>query len=115
MAEQRRTVEEYIGSFPDDVQRILTEIRRRILHVVPAAGATIGYQIPTITLDGKHLVYFGAWKNHIALYPVPADETLRAELAPYLAGKSTIRFALRNPIPYDLIERMVLQLVLERG
>lgn len=109
------TVEEYIGSFPDDVQEILAEIRRRIRRVVPEADETISYQMPAVALDGRRLVYFGAWKNHIAVYPVPADETFRAELAPYLAGKGTVRFPLRKPVPYDLIERLVVLLVQERG
>jgi uncharacterized protein YdhG (YjbR/CyaY superfamily) len=115
MAERFATVDEYIGSFPDDVQEILAEVRRTILRVVPDAGETISYHIPTMTLNGRHLVYFGAWKHHIAVYPVPADETLRAELAPYLAGRGTARFPLREPIPYDLIERLVARLAAERG
>lgn len=115
MAEQFTTIEEYISSFPDDVREILTEIRRRILSVVPEAGQKISYQIPTITLLGRSLVHFGAWKKHIAVYPVPADEALRAELAPYLAGKSTARFALSEPVPYDLIERLVRQLADQRA
>lgn len=115
MAEQVATIEEYISSFPDDVQEILSEIRRRILRVVPAAGQKISYHLPTMTLHGRNLVHFGAWKRHIAVYPLPADEALRAELAPYLAGQSTARFPLTEPIPYDLIERLAAQLAAERG
>ncbi len=115
MAERFATIEEYISSFPDDVQEILEEIRRRILRVVPAAGQKISYQMPTVTLHGRNLVHFGAWKKHIAVYPMPADEALRAELAPYLAGQSTARFPLSEPVPYDLIERLVGQLADQRA
>jgi uncharacterized protein YdhG (YjbR/CyaY superfamily) len=108
VAAQFTTIDEYIGLFPEDVQLILGEIRRRIRKVVPGAGETISYQIPTMTLNGRHLVYFAAWKHHISVYPVPAaDEAFERELAPYLAGKGTVRFPLGKPIPYDLIERLV--------
>jgi uncharacterized protein YdhG (YjbR/CyaY superfamily) len=119
VAEQFATVDQYIGSFPEDVQVILEEVRRRIRGVAPEAGETISYQIPTMTLSGRHLVYFAAWKHHISVYPVPAlDESLEQELAPYRAGRGTVRFPLNKPIPYGLIERLVALLVqrsLSRG
>jgi uncharacterized protein YdhG (YjbR/CyaY superfamily) len=116
VAEQFATIDQYVGSFPEDVQVVLQEVRRTIRNVVPAAGETISYRIPAMTLDGRHLVYFAAWKHHISLYPVPAaDEDLERELAPYLAGRGTVRFPLREPIPYDLIERLVALLVQQRG
>jgi uncharacterized protein YdhG (YjbR/CyaY superfamily) len=105
------TIDEYIGAFPADVQAVLEELRRRILRVVPEAGEMISYQLPAMTLDGKHLVYFGAWAHHISVYPVPAaDLAFQQELAPYLAGKGTLRFPLDKPVPYELIERVVLLL-----
>jgi uncharacterized protein YdhG (YjbR/CyaY superfamily) len=115
MAGQWRTVEEYIGSFPDDVQAVLQEVRRRILSVVPEAGEKISYQIPAMTLGGKSLVHFAAWKHHLSVYPVPdADPAFAAELAPYLAGKGTLRFPLDQPIPGGLIERVVTLLAQQR-
>jgi len=116
MAAQITTVDEYIASCRDDVQEILGEIRRRLRGAVPDAGETISYGIPTMTLHGKHLVYFGAWKHHIAVYPVPAaDQALEQEIAPYRAGKGTLRFPLRKPIPYDLIERLAALFAEQRG
>jgi uncharacterized protein YdhG (YjbR/CyaY superfamily) len=110
------TVEEYMGSLPGHVQMILTEIRARILAVLPDAVETISYQIPTFTLHGKNLVHVAAWKSHIALYPVPeADEALGAELAPYLSGKGTLRFPLAEPIPFALIEKVAVLLASQRG
>jgi uncharacterized protein YdhG (YjbR/CyaY superfamily) len=115
MAGQWRTVEEYIGSFPDDVQAVLREVRRRILTVVPEAGETISYQIPAMTLGGKTLVHFAAWKHHVSLYPVPdADPAFAAELAPYQAGKGTLRFGPHEPIPAGLIERVAMLLAQQR-
>jgi uncharacterized protein YdhG (YjbR/CyaY superfamily) len=64
--------------------------------------------MPTITLNGRDLVYFAAWKRHISLYPIPAvDEAFDRELEPYKAAKGTLRFPLARPIPYGLIQRLV--------
>jgi uncharacterized protein YdhG (YjbR/CyaY superfamily) len=83
---------------------------------VPEVGETISYGIPTMTLHGKHLVYFGAWKHHIAVYPIPAaDVAFEQEIAPYRAGQGTLRFPLRKPIPYDLIQRLATLLAEQRG
>jgi uncharacterized protein YdhG (YjbR/CyaY superfamily) len=109
------SVDEYIRSFPADVQAILEEVRRTIRRAVPTAQETISYQIPTVTLDGSSLLYFAGWKHHISLYPAPTgDEAFERELAPYRSAKSTLKFAVRKPIPYDLIERVVAQRVEER-
>jgi uncharacterized protein YdhG (YjbR/CyaY superfamily) len=116
VASQFTTIDEYIGSFPEDVRIILEEVRRRIRNAAPAAGETISYQMPTITLDGRSLVYFAAWKHHIAVYPIPnADEAFEQEIAPYRAARGTLRLPLGKPIPYDLIERLVALLVEQRG
>ncbi|HET7243581.1 MAG TPA: DUF1801 domain-containing protein [Streptosporangiaceae bacterium] len=115
MTGQLRTIEEYIGSFPEDVQAVMREVRRRILSVVPEAGEKISYQIPAVTLNGRTLVHFAAWKHHISLYPVPdADPAFAAELAPHLAGKGTLRFPLDEPLPGGLIERVVTLLAQQR-
>ena len=64
--------------------------------------------MPTITLDGHSSVYFAAWKHHIGVYPIPrADEALEKDLAPYRSTKDTVRLPLDQPIPYDLVERVV--------
>jgi uncharacterized protein YdhG (YjbR/CyaY superfamily) len=111
------TVDEYIGSFPDDVQTVLGEVRRAIHNAVPAAAEeTISYQIPTITLNGRQVVHFAAWKHHLAVYPIPeTDDTLAREIAPYRDAKSTLRFPYGKPIPYDLVERLVALLVARRA
>ena len=115
MADTFATVDDYISSFPEDVQAVLEQVRRTIHRAVPGAGETISYQIPTITLDGRYLVYFAGWKQHISLYPLPdMDEVLEQEIAPYKAGKGTVRFPLGDPIPHDLIKKLVALLVQQR-
>jgi uncharacterized protein YdhG (YjbR/CyaY superfamily) len=109
MPEQKfASVDDYIGSFPADVQVVLEQVRRTILDAVPAAGETISYQIPTITLDGAPLLYFAGWKRHISLYPAPAgDKAFERQLQPYRSARSTLKFPLSRPIPYALIEHVV--------
>ena len=115
MASTFATIDDYIGSFPADVQVVLEQLRATIPGAAPTTAETISYQMPTIMLDGRRLVHFAAWKHHIGLYPVPAaDEVLERELAPYRAAKSTVRFPLREPIPYELIERLVALLIRRR-
>ena len=107
MAGDVATVDDYIASFPEDVRAILGRVRRTIQKAVPAGAEKISYGLPTITLDGRPVVHFAGWKHHISLYPVPAaDEAFEREMAPYLAGKGTLKFPLKDPIPYDLIGRV---------
>ena len=114
MAVQFANVDDYVGSFPEDVQGVLAEIRRTIHHAVPGASESISYKIPTVTLNGRSFVYFAAWKSHVSLYPVPAgDVKFQDEIAPYRASRGTVHFPLGKPIPYDLIGRMAAHLARE--
>ncbi len=107
MAQRFASVDEYIGSFPEEVAAILSEIRRTLLAAVPNAGEKISYQIPAITLAGSPFVYFAGWRKHIGMYPVPAlDPAVEQEVAQYRATKDTLHFPLTKPIPYDLIGRL---------
>jgi uncharacterized protein YdhG (YjbR/CyaY superfamily) len=110
------TVDAYISSFPEDVQTVLRDVRRTIRNTVPNAEETISYQMPAMTLEGRHLVYFAAWKRHISIYPIPAgDDDLERDLAPYRAARGTARFPFDKPLPGELIERLVMRLVEQRA
>jgi uncharacterized protein YdhG (YjbR/CyaY superfamily) len=101
------TIDEYIAGFPPEVQTILQEVRRTIQEAAPDAKETIKYGIPTFTLEGN-LVHFGGYKQHIGFYPAPTGiEEFKEELAIYGRSKGTIQFPLDQPIPYDLISRIV--------
>jgi uncharacterized protein YdhG (YjbR/CyaY superfamily) len=107
MAEHSGTVDDYIASFPADVQVMLREVRRAIHEAVPGAEDGIRYNMPVVRVDGSYVVHYAGWKKHIGLYPVPAlDEPLEHEVAPYRAAKDTLRFPLRDPLPYDLIRKL---------
>ena len=115
MADQTGTVEDYIRGYPEDVQAILRELRRRIGDAVPDSGEKISYQMPTVTMEGQALLYYAAWKQHIGMYPIPtAEPALEEQLAPYRAAKDTVRFTYKKPIPYDLIDSLVAMMVRRR-
>ena len=116
MADKKQftTIDDYISTFPMETQSILEKMRQVIQKAAPDAVETISYNIPTFDLNGKHLVFFAAWKQHISLYPTPAgDEAFQQEMAPYKRVKSTIQFPLDTPVPYDLVEKCVTLLVKE--
>lgn len=100
------SVEEYIASHPQGVQRILKRVRSTIRRAVPRAEETISYQIPTYKLHGRPVLYFAGWRQHYSLYP-STDHLVAAfkhELARYEVSKGTIRFPLSEPVPVNLIE-----------
>lgn len=104
-----RSVDAYIDSFPGEVQEILREVRSRVLDAVPGGEERISYAVPTVTVDGHPVVHYAAWAKHLSLYPRPepgADPELDRLLEPYVAGKGTLKFPLREPVPYDLVGRV---------
>ncbi|WP_225409455.1 iron chaperone [Stigmatella hybrida] len=111
MASKFSTVDEYIASFPEDVQAILRQLRQSIRKVLPTAEEKIKYGMPAVMLNERHAVYFAAWKRHIGLYPIYRSEApIEEELAPYRDAKDTLKFPLNQPIPYGLIERVAVHL-----
>jgi uncharacterized protein YdhG (YjbR/CyaY superfamily) len=108
------TIDEYISPFPEEVQAVLEQVRQAIHKAAPEAAETISYGIPTFDLNGKHLVFFAGWKQHISLHPIPAgDAALQQELAHYKRAKGTIQFPFDKPIPYDFVEQIVTLLMKE--
>jgi uncharacterized protein YdhG (YjbR/CyaY superfamily) len=103
-----KTIDEYIADFSPDVQEILQKIRMTIKKAAPEAEETISYKMPTFNLKGHYLVYFAAYKNHIGFYPAPTGiEKFKNELSMYGSGKGTLKFPLDQPIPYNLISKIV--------
>lgn len=101
-------MDEYIASCPKNVRSILEEVRQTIKKEVPEAEETISYQMPTFKVGGAFLISVAAWTNHIGLYPVPSgDAAFRKEISPYIGSKSSVRFAIARPIPYDLVREII--------
>ncbi len=107
------TIDDYIARYPEEVQMILNRIRAIIREEAPDATEKISYQMPTFYLNGN-LVHFGAFKNHIGLYPTPSGvEAFQEELSAYKGAKGSVQFPLDRPFPYDLIRRIVAYRVAE--
>ena len=100
-------VDGYLSKFPADVRRVLEKVRRTIRRAAPDADEVISYQMPAFKQHGI-LVFFAAWKEHIGLYPpISGDPALEKAVAKYAGPKGNLQFPLSEPIPYDLIERIV--------
>lgn len=101
------SIEEYIGVFPVDVQKKLTELRTLIRELAPDAAEKISYQMPTFYLNGN-LVHFAAYSKHIGFYPTPSGITnFKKELANFKHAKGSIQFPIEDPLPLDLITKIV--------
>ena len=108
-------VDRYIAACAGDAQPVLREILRTIRAELPGAAETLSYDVPAFALNGKTVVQLAAWKRHVSIYPVPrGDEALQARIAPYRAGKGTLRFPLAQPVPLELIASVVKQLAAKR-
>ena len=102
------SVDDYIATFPEDVQKIMGQLRKTIKAAAPKAEEKISYQMPTFTLHGKFLVYFAGWKTHIAFYGAPrGNAEFKEDLAAYETGQGTLKFPLAKPVPFDLITKIV--------
>ena len=101
------SIDEYIASFPEDIQNILNDIRATIRAAAPEATEKISYQMPTFFLNGN-LVHFAAFKTHVGFYPTPSGiDEFKAELSKYKGGKGSIQFPIDQPVPLDLIAKIV--------
>ena len=106
-ASKIHTIDEYIATCPEHVQKILQELRAVIKAAAPEAVEKISYQMPTFALHGN-LVHFAAHKNHIGFYPTPSGiEAFKEELAVYKGAKGSVQFPINQPLPWDLIGRIV--------
>ncbi len=102
-----KDIDEYINSFPKDIQSKLTAIRIAIHKSAPNATEKISYGMPTFYQNGN-LVHFAAFKNHLSLFPAPSGVNMfRDKLKKYQTSKGTIQFKYSDEIPYDLIEQIV--------
>ena len=101
------TIDECIAQFPEDVQQILVRVREVIRESAPGAVEKISYQIPAFTLNGP-LVWFAGYKHHIGFYPKGSGiEAFKEELSKFKSAKGSVQFPLDQPIPYELIRKIV--------
>jgi uncharacterized protein YdhG (YjbR/CyaY superfamily) len=110
------TVADYIARTPPVARRALKQLRTAIKAAAPGITERISYRIPTFELNGQYLLYIAAFKEHISVYPVTSGMLARYSkaIAPYRAGKGTLRFPLDEPIPIDLVAKLAKVRVRER-
>lgn len=108
------TVAQYIESFPVDTQKRLKKLETIIKKKVPGVTSRISYNIPGFFLDGKMVVYFAGFKNHVSIYPVPSGPAYDKLYEGYTtSGKGTIQFPNDEPLPVELIEK-IMAIMIER-
>ena len=101
------SIDEYIATFPPEIQQILHALRATIKAAAPEAEEKISYQMPTFAQKGN-LVHFAAYNDHIGFYPAPTGiDAFQDEISPYRSGKGTLRFPLDQPLPLDLVSKIV--------
>lgn len=101
------TIDDYIKTFPADVQQILETLRKVIREAAPEAEEAISYQIPTFRLNGN-LVHFAGYKKHIGFYPTSSGiEAFKEELSAYEGAKGSVKFPIEKPLPLDLVRKIV--------
>lgn len=102
-----RSIDEYIATFPEDIQVRLQAIRAAIHAAAPDAMERISYQMPTFALHGN-LVHFAVLKNHIGFYPTPSGiDAFKEETTRYKSTKGALQFPLDQPLPLELIGKIV--------
>ncbi len=106
------SVDDYVESFADETRDALGEVRDVIRNAAPEADERVSYGMACYRVDGKPLLYFAGWKKHLGLYPVPrGDAAFERDVAPYRRARDTVGFPLRDPMPLDLVDRIVRMLL----
>jgi len=102
-----QTIDEYISTFPKEIQAILEKMRAIVKALDEKIEETISYQMPTFKLNKKIIIHFAAFTKHIGVYPLPSGiEAFKEQLAQFQSGKGSVQFPLNKPIPYDLFRQI---------
>lgn len=102
------SVDEYLSDFPEATRLILEKIRAVIKAVAPEAEESVSYGMPAYKLNGRPLVYFAGYEKHIGFYATPTGHAaFSEELSKYKQGKGSVQFPVNEPMPLDLISRIV--------
>ena len=104
-----QTIDEYLATVKPDQRRTLASLRKTIHAVAPKVEECISYGIPAFRLNGRSLVFFGAWANHCAFYPGSSTtlKKFRDDLRGFQVTKGTIRFTPDNPMPVALVKKLI--------
>src|SRR5213080_2256737 len=116
MKRNPKTVDEYLASVNSDHSKALQKIRETVHAVAPNAQECISYRIPAFRLNGRSLVFFGAWANHCSFYPGSSTtlQDFRDDLKSFQVSKGTIRFSPDNPLPPALVKKLIKARIAEK-
>jgi uncharacterized protein YdhG (YjbR/CyaY superfamily) len=104
----KNPIDAYIAAFPAKVRKLLQQMRRTLREEAPDAVERLSYGIPTFDVDGQHLVHFAGFARHVGFYPTARGIAAFAkELAGYKSGKGSVQFPLDEPLPLELVRRVV--------
>jgi len=105
------SIDDYVASFPDGPREILERVRDAVRRGAPGSEEKIRYGMPALMFRDRYGLHFAGWKKHVGLYPVAVfDGELEEQVAPHRAAKDTVQFFYKDPVPYDLIERITREL-----
>ena len=108
MATTPATIDEYIAQYPVEVRSILERIRALINRAAPGGLEQIKYGMPAIAIEGRHTIYFAAWKKHVGFYAVnKAPSALERDIEEYRGDKDTVKFPFKKPVDWELVERLI--------
>ena len=103
-----KTREEYFKSFPPATRKLLEQMRATVLKAAPDAQEGMKYAMPTLILNGKNLVHYAAYANHIGFYPTPsALVAFKKEVSKYNNSKGAVQFPINEPLPLKLVADIV--------
>lgn len=103
------TVEDYVENVPEPAKAKFDELRSLVKELLPGVNEVVSYGVVGYKPDVKKraVVFISGWKDHLAVYPIPKDDELQKELKSYVKGKGTLWFGLDEPLPKELVERVV--------
>ncbi len=102
------TVDDYLAGFGGEVRARLDTMREVVRRSAPDAVEGMAYGMPAYKLDGRPLVYFAGYDGHIGFYATPnGHEAFAEEFSRYQQGKGSVRFPHTEPLPTDLVRRVV--------
>ena len=115
MKQKSRTIDDYLAGVSPDERAVLQKLRETIHAVAPKAEECISYGIPAFRLNGRSLVFFGAWANHCSIYPGSSTmlRKFRGDLKGFQITKGTIRFSSDNPLPLALVKKLIKARIVE--
>lgn len=106
------TIDDYIANQPAAAQEVLQELRSIIREAAPDAIEVLNYKVPAFTLvpGGKRdqQLMMAGYTKFVGFYPFPTTmAAFSEELKGYKQGKGSVQFPLDQPLPKELISRMV--------